>query len=98
LAEPGIQSDMGAIERLLFGSCAETRERLSDIADGEARGFRGWRARGHLARCERCRAAYESLVGAIERLRALSDIDRPLPTGSVADAVVDRVRDEPPRA
>jgi predicted anti-sigma-YlaC factor YlaD len=89
---------MGVIERLLFGGCAETRERLSDLADGEARGLGGWRARGHLARCELCRAAYESLVRAVERLRALGDIDRPPSSGSVADAVVDRVRREPPRA
>jgi hypothetical protein len=89
---------MSMIERLLFGGCAETGERLSDIADGEARGIRGWRARGHLARCEPCQAVYESLVRAVERLRALGDIDRSPSFGSVAGAVVDRVRHEPPPA
>jgi predicted anti-sigma-YlaC factor YlaD len=83
---------MSVMERLLFGGCAEMRERLSDIADGEARDIRGWRARAHLARCERCQAVYESLVRAVERLRALADIDRPPSSASVADAVVDRVR------
>jgi predicted anti-sigma-YlaC factor YlaD len=87
--------DLSVVERFLFGGCAETRERLSDIADGEARGIRGWRARGHLARCELCQAVYESLVRAVERLRALGDTDRPPTSGSVADAVVDRVRREP---
>ncbi|HEV8685952.1 MAG TPA: hypothetical protein VGQ84_01660 [Gaiellaceae bacterium] len=86
------------IERLVYGGCAGTRERLSEIADGEARGLRGWRARGHLARCELCRAAYESLVRTVERLRSLADIDRPPAFGSVADTVADRVRREPPSA
>lgn len=86
---------MSVIDRLLFGGCEETRERLSEVVEGEARGIRGWRARAHLARCELCQAAYESLLGAVERLRALGDTDRPPSFGSVADAVVDRVRREP---
>lgn len=88
---------MSVVERLLFGGCDETRERLSDLVDGEARGIRGWRARAHLARCELCRAAYESLRRTVERLRALGETDRPRSSGSVADAVVERVRHEPPR-
>lgn len=98
MAGPSIEQDMSVIERLLLGGCAETRERLSEIADGQARGIRGWRARAHLARCQRCQAMYESLVKAVERLRALGDVDRPPSIGSVAEAVVDRVRREPPRA
>jgi predicted anti-sigma-YlaC factor YlaD len=87
---------MSLIERLLVGGCEETRERLSDLADGETHGIRGWRARAHLARCELCRAAYESLLRTVERLRALGETDRPR-SGSVADAVVERLRHEPPR-
>jgi hypothetical protein len=87
---------MSVIERLLVGGCEETRERLSDIAEGEARGIRGWRARAHLARCELCRAVYESLLRTIERLRGLGETDRPPSSGSVADAVVERVGNEPP--
>jgi predicted anti-sigma-YlaC factor YlaD len=87
---------MSVIERLFLGGCEETRERLSDIAEREARGIRGWRARAHLARCELCQAAYESLLRTVERLRALGDTDRPPSSGSVADAVVERVRHEPP--
>jgi predicted anti-sigma-YlaC factor YlaD len=89
---------MSAIERLLLGGCEETRERLSELADGEARGIRGWRARAHLARCELCQAAYESLLRTVERLRTLRESDRPPSSGSVADAVVERVRHEPPFA
>jgi predicted anti-sigma-YlaC factor YlaD len=96
VAGRGIQSDMSVIERLLVGGCEETRERLSDIADGEARGIRGWRARAHLARCELCQAAYDSLLRTVERLRTLREADRPPSSGSVADAVVERVRHEPP--
>jgi predicted anti-sigma-YlaC factor YlaD len=86
---------MSVVERLLLGGCKETRERLSDLVDGEARGLRGWRARAHLARCELCRAAYESLLRTVERLRALGESEPP-PAGSVADAVVERVRHESP--
>jgi predicted anti-sigma-YlaC factor YlaD len=86
---------MSVIERLLLGGCDKTRERLSDIADGEARGIRGWRARAHLARCELCQAAYESLLRTVERLHSLRETDRPPSSGSVADAVVERVRHEP---
>jgi predicted anti-sigma-YlaC factor YlaD len=89
---------MSLIERLFVGGCQETRERLSDIAEGEARGIRGWRARAHLARCELCQAAYESLLRTIERLSALREADRPPSSGSVADAVLERVRHEPPPA
>jgi predicted anti-sigma-YlaC factor YlaD len=96
MAGRGIQSDMSVIERLLLGGCEGTRERLSEIAEGEARGIRGWRARAHLARCELCQAAYESLVRTVERLRALGESDRPRSSGSVADAVVERVRRDPP--
>jgi hypothetical protein len=66
MAVPGIQSDMSVNERLLVGGCEKTREGLSDIADGEARGIRGWRARSHLPRCELCRAVYESLLRTVE--------------------------------
>jgi predicted anti-sigma-YlaC factor YlaD len=93
-----IQSDMSVIERLLLGGCEQTRERLSDIVEGEARGVGGWRARAHLARCDLCQAAYDSLVRTVERLRALRETDRPPSSGSVADAVVERIRHEPPPA
>jgi predicted anti-sigma-YlaC factor YlaD len=86
---------MSVVERLLLGGCDETRERLSDLVDGEARGIRGWRARAHLTRCELCRAAYESLRRTVDRLRALGENGSPM-SGSVADTVVERVRHEQP--
>jgi predicted anti-sigma-YlaC factor YlaD len=98
VAGRGIQSDMSMIERLLLGDCEPTRDRFSEIADGEARGIRGWRARAHLARCELCQAVYESFLRTLERLRALGEADALTPSGSVADAVVERVRHEPPSA
>lgn len=88
---------MSGIERLILGGCGETRGRLSGIADGEARGLRGWRARAHLARCGLCQAVYDSLIRTVERLRTLPDADRPPSSGSVADVVVTRVRHEPPQ-
>jgi hypothetical protein len=87
---------MSVLERLLLGGCEQTRDRLSDIAEGEARGIRGWRARAHLARCRLCQAAYEKLLRTIDRLRALGETDRPPASGSVVSAVVERVRREPP--
>ena len=89
---------MSVIERILLGGCGETSKRLSDIVDGEVHGIRGWRARAHLARCELCQAVYESLLRTVERLHALGDTDRRPSSGSVADAVVERVRHEPPQA
>jgi predicted anti-sigma-YlaC factor YlaD len=97
MAGRGIQSDMSLIERLLVGDCAETRERLSDIAEGEARGIRGWRARAHLKRCELCQAAYESLLRTLERLHTLTAADPQPSSGSAADAVLERIRHEPRR-
>lgn len=96
MAGESIQSNMSVIGRLLLGGCEETRKRLSEIAEDEAHGIGGWRARAHLARCELCQAVYESLLRTVERLRALGDTDRPPSSGSVADAVLERVRHEPP--
>lgn len=80
------------ISRVLYGSCGETRDRLSDHLEGELRGFRRFRVVGHLARCERCRAVLASLTRTVEQLRTLgrdeADVD------SVADSVVDRIRQE----
>lgn len=88
---------MSVIDRVLYGGCGETRARLSDVLEGNLGRVRGWRVRGHLARCELCRAVYESLVRAVERLRSLGSAD-PAPAGWVADAVAERVRREPPPA
>ena len=83
---------MTVIARVLHGSCAETREHLSDHLEGELAGIRRFRVLGHLARCERCRAVLASLARTVEQLRTLGR-DEP-ETGSVADAVIDRIRQE----
>jgi predicted anti-sigma-YlaC factor YlaD len=83
---------MTVIARVLYGSCAETRGHLSEHLEGELRGFRRFRVLGHLARCERCRAVLASLARTVEQLRTLAR-DEP-EVGSVADAVVDRIRQE----
>ena len=85
---------MTAIAEVLYGSCAETSELLSDYLEGELRGFRRFRVVRHLARCERCRSVLASLARTVEQLRALRN-EEPAP-GSVADAVVDRLKDESP--
>jgi predicted anti-sigma-YlaC factor YlaD len=80
------------IERLLNGSCDETRESLSDHLEGELRGLRRWRIRRHLSRCDRCREVLRSLTHAVEQLRSLgpnAGVGVP-----VADAVLSRIRHE----
>ena len=83
---------MTVLTGVLYGSCAETSERLSAYLEGELRGFRRFRVAGHLARCERCRAVLASLARTMDQLRSLGR-DAP-ETGSVADSVVDRIRQE----
>ena len=83
---------MTVIARFLYGSCAETREHLSEHMEGELRGLRRFRVLGHLARCERCRAVLASLARTVEHLRALGR-DEP-EIDSVADTVVERIERE----
>ena len=77
-----------------IGSCAETEVRMSDQLDGDLPAREERRVRRHLARCRRCASVYDSLVRAVERVRALGreDIDAPMP--SVAVAVAERIRHE----
>lgn len=82
---------MSLIERLRSGSCAQTRELLSDLADGELRARRDRRVRRHLLGCGPCRAARDSLARAVAELRRLSSVEPAAP--SVADAVVARLRE-----
>jgi anti-sigma factor RsiW len=77
---------------LLTGTCDETRDCLSDHVEGELRGLRRRRVLRHLERCERCQAVLESLLRTVDRLRSLANAEIPSP--SVADAVVARVRRE----
>ncbi len=80
---------------VLVGSCAETREQLSERMEGELPGLRRLRVAAHLAGCEACRALLRSLTRTVEQVRTLGQADfAPPPDGSVADDVVERIRHE----
>jgi predicted anti-sigma-YlaC factor YlaD len=80
---------------IVNGSCAETREHLSEHLEGELRGFRRWRVMRHLDRCDRCRAVLRSLAHTVEQLGSLGRGDlEPASSPSVADTVTERIRRE----
>jgi predicted anti-sigma-YlaC factor YlaD len=64
---------------------------MSAYHEGELRGYRRWRVMRHLAKCERCRALYESVVAMLGGLRELRGRE-PAPDPGLADRVVDRIR------
>ena len=79
----------------IVGSCAETRELLSDRIEGELRGWRRLRVSMHLLGCDRCRAVLRSLIRTVEHVHELGRMDfAPAPRGSVAEDVVARIRRE----
>jgi predicted anti-sigma-YlaC factor YlaD len=79
-------------DRLLSGSCDETRESLSDHLEGELRGLRRRRVLRHLSGCDRCREVLRTLMHTIDQLHSVGrDAD---PPASVVDAVLARVRYE----
>ncbi len=77
---------------MMVGSCAETRELLSDHVDGELHGLRRLRVRLHLAGCEACSAVARSLRTTVERLHELEESFAPEPAPSVAPAVLRRIQ------
>ncbi len=81
---------MTAIGRFVYGTCAQTRDCLSAQLEDELRGVRRFRVRGHLARCERCRAVLASLARTVDQLRALGRAETK-PPDSVAEAVITRL-------
>jgi predicted anti-sigma-YlaC factor YlaD len=82
---------------ILVGSCEETGQRLSALLEGELRGPRKWRVTMHLWRCERCRAVLSSLARALEQIEQLArEQFAPPRAPSVAAAVVERIRSDPP--
>ena len=82
-----------ALMNRFVASCAETRELLSDYAEGELKPKARRRVLRHLLMCRRCRAVLRSLKATIVRLNAIGAAD-PAPDTSVADAVLARVRTE----
>lgn len=88
-----IRWDVGIVEALRSGRCAETRAHLSEHLEGELTGRRAKRVLRHLHGCERCQAVLRSLAQAVEHLRELGRAE-PSPHPSLADAVLTRVRRE----
>jgi anti-sigma factor RsiW len=80
----------------LTASCEETGDSMSDLVEGELRGWRRWRVVRHLARCEHCQAVYRSLLRTLYALRDVAAVE-PAPQPAVADAVVERIRRESSR-
>jgi anti-sigma factor RsiW len=81
---------MTTIAWLWQGNCEETERHLSDRVDGELRGLRRFRILRHLARCELCAAALESLRRTVESLWVLGRPET-APALSLADDVVERI-------
>jgi anti-sigma factor RsiW len=73
----------------------ETGASLSDLVDGELRGWRRWRVLRHLAKCEHCQMVYRSLLRTLEALRDVGAAG-PAPRPALADDVIERIRREPP--
>jgi predicted anti-sigma-YlaC factor YlaD len=90
----GLQGAMELVLRPWVASHQETQERLSAHLEGELVGREAKRVLRHLARCHHCREMLRSLARAVDSLRTLGQGDVPSPSASVADAVVDRIRDE----
>jgi anti-sigma factor RsiW len=82
-----------ALMNRFVASCAETRELLSDYAEGELQPKARRRVVRHLLMCRRCRAALRSLKATIARLNAIGPAE-PAPETSVADSVIARLRNE----
>ena len=74
-------------------SCAETRELLSDYAEGDLERPARRRVVRHLLMCRRCRAVLRSLKSTIEGLNALGREELPADP-KLVDAVSDRIRAE----
>lgn len=81
----------------LVADCRETRESLSDLADGEIEPRRRRRIGRHLALCRGCRAVWQALQATIVGLRELGSV-APEPRPALGEAVVRRIRDDERRA
>lgn len=61
----------------LNSSHGETARHMSAFAEGELRGYRGWRVARHLTRCAMCQAVYRSFLATLSSLRELGRHDPP---------------------
>lgn len=74
-------------------SCAETRNLLSDYAEGELKPRARRRVFRHLLTCRRCRAVLRSLRTTIAGLNAIGRTEA-APDPAAADSVIARIRAE----
>ncbi len=89
-----IQGTMELVMRPWVATHAETQERLSAHLEGELEGREAKRVLRHLARCPGCRQLLRSLARAVDNLRSLGQTHAPRPAPSVADSVIDRIRED----
>ncbi len=82
--------EMALVNRFV-ASCAETRNLLSDYAEGELQPRPRRRVVRHLLMCRRCRAVLRSLKATIAGLNAIGPAE-PAPDPTLADSVVARIR------
>jgi hypothetical protein len=73
-------------------TCSETAANLSSYLEHDLALRRRRLVARHLRRCVRCRTLLQSLVWTIEQLRTLRASEAAVP--SVAETVVERIRDE----
>jgi len=93
--ELGMNAAM-VVMRPWVASHEETQERLSAYLEGELEGREHKRVVRHLAFCPISRDVLRSLAQTLERLRSLGRDESPPPRPSVADAVVDHIRNDGP--
>ncbi len=77
----------------MVATCLETREALSDLADGELDRRRRGRVKRHLAMCRHCRAIWKALQTTIRGLQSLGTVE-PEPNPALAGAVLRTIRAE----
>ena len=89
---------MDVLLRPWVATHGETSERLSALLEGALGGREAKRVLRHLARCSSCREALRTLARTVDGLRSLGRADALAPAQqSVANAVVERIRETPTR-
>lgn len=77
----------------MVASCLETRESLSDLAEGELDPRQRRRVKRHLAMCRHCRTIWKALQTTIRGLQSLGTLTpEPSPKPALADSVIRRIR------
>lgn len=92
MGDGAIQAIGMFVMRPWIGSHKQTMARLSGHLEDDLPPRQERRVLRHLARCHRCRSAYESLVRAVHQVRLLGAAEMAEPVPSVAYDVVERIR------